>query len=136
MAKLSKFGAAFAAARKAGKQEFTFGGKKYHTRTKEDMSVSAKDAPTPKARPSAKSGASRSTAGKASPKSGAARSTAGKVQPKAAVSGASRSTAGKVSPKSGAARSTAGKVQPKTKYQETKTPTGIKLLNRKTYRRY
>jgi hypothetical protein len=46
--------------------------------------------------PAAKSGASRSVAGKVSAKSGASRSTAGKVSPK---SGASRSVAGKASPK-------------------------------------
>jgi cell pole-organizing protein PopZ len=39
---MSKFGDAFAAARKAGKKEFTFNGKKYHTRTKEDETKRAK----------------------------------------------------------------------------------------------
>jgi hypothetical protein len=34
--KTSSFGAAFAAARKAGKKEFTWNGKRYHTRTKEE----------------------------------------------------------------------------------------------------
>jgi len=33
---VSKFGDAFAAARKAGKKVFTFNGKKYNTRTKDD----------------------------------------------------------------------------------------------------
>lgn len=46
---MSKFGDAFAAARKAGKAEFTFNGKKYHTKTKEEM---ADKGPTkPKSRP-------------------------------------------------------------------------------------
>jgi hypothetical protein len=40
---MSKFGDAFAAARKAGKEEFTFNGKKYHTRTK-DEEMAAKTA--------------------------------------------------------------------------------------------
>lgn len=92
MAKLSKFGAAFAAARKAGKKEFTFGGKRFNTKMAADT---PKKAPTPTAAPRRQSGAT---------------STAGKVKPQ---SGASRSTAGKVSAKSGASRSTAGKVQPK-----------------------
>ena len=34
--KVSDFGSAFSAARKAGKKEFTYKGKKYHTRTKEE----------------------------------------------------------------------------------------------------
>ena len=34
--KVSAFGSAFADARKAGKKEFDFGGKKYHTRTAEE----------------------------------------------------------------------------------------------------
>lgn len=36
MAKMSAFGRAFAEARKRGDKEFTFGGKKFHTRTKEE----------------------------------------------------------------------------------------------------
>lgn len=52
----SSFGSAFAAARKAGKKEFTWNGKKYHTKTKEEMG--GKGAPatssSPKGRPSAR----------------------------------------------------------------------------------
>lgn len=51
MAKNSKFGSAFAAARKAGKKEFTYGGKKYNTRTKEDGKAK-KETPKPTPRPS------------------------------------------------------------------------------------
>lgn len=42
--KLSPFGSAFAAARKAGEKEFTFNGKRYHTKTKEEMMPAAKKA--------------------------------------------------------------------------------------------
>lgn len=78
MAKLSKFGAAFAAARKSGKKEFSFGGKKYNTKVKGE-GESAKKVPTPSSAPRATSGASRSTEGKVSAKSGASRSTEGKT---------------------------------------------------------
>lgn len=40
-----KFGEAFAAARKAGKKEFTHNGKKYHTRTKEEEGKKAPKVP-------------------------------------------------------------------------------------------
>jgi hypothetical protein len=40
---MAKFGDAFAAARKAGKKEFTFDGKRYNTRTREDEAKSAGD---------------------------------------------------------------------------------------------
>jgi hypothetical protein len=43
------FGQAFAAARKAGKKEFMYNGKPYHTRTKEEEAAKAK--PTIKAKP-------------------------------------------------------------------------------------
>lgn len=80
MAKLSKFGAAFKAARSSGKKEFEFGGKKYNTKVKgEGGGGSTKKVPTPSAAPRATSGASRSTEGKVSAKSGASRSTAGKT---------------------------------------------------------
>lgn len=36
---MTKFGEAFKAARKAGKKEFTFGGKKYNTKTKEEAAA-------------------------------------------------------------------------------------------------
>jgi hypothetical protein len=68
---LSKFGAAFKAARKAGKKEFSFGGKSYNTKVKGEDDSSPKKVPTPTAKPSqesAKSGASRSTAGKVTEK--------------------------------------------------------------------
>lgn len=42
---MSKFGDAFSGARKAGKKTFTFGGKSYNTKTKEES------APTPRQRP-------------------------------------------------------------------------------------
>lgn len=96
MAKKSAFGTAFAAARAAGKKTFEFGGKSYTTKRADDPKegAAAKDksvvatakrgldkadkaaaAPSaskvrPKARASAKSGASRSTAGKATPGDG------------------------------------------------------------------
>lgn len=77
----SKFGKAFAAARKAGKKEFSFGGKRYNTKTRDEDAP--KNVPTPTANPAkAKSGASRSTEGKVSAKSGASRSTSGKVTEK------------------------------------------------------
>ena len=47
--KVSEFGSAFADARKAGKKEFDFGGKKYHTRTaEEDRRFKAAKAQKPK----------------------------------------------------------------------------------------
>lgn len=51
---MSSFGKAFAAARKAGKKNFTFGGKSYHTKTKEEMAP-----PIPKDRPERKGGSVR-----------------------------------------------------------------------------
>ena len=50
----SKFGKAFAAARKAGKKEFSFGGKKYNTKLKGEGGSSAK-VPTPTKRPQSQS---------------------------------------------------------------------------------
>ena len=47
---LSKFGAAFAAARKAGKATFTFGGKAYTTKLREEVNSST---PTPPPKPKA-----------------------------------------------------------------------------------
>lgn len=81
MAKLSKFGAAFKAARAAGKKEFEFGGKKYNTKVKGEgggASKAPKKVPTPTSRQGADAG-SGGRATKAAPKSGASRSTAGKV---------------------------------------------------------
>jgi len=49
---MSAFGTAFAAARKAGKKEFTWNGKQYHTKTKEEMSKPVAST-GPKARPKA-----------------------------------------------------------------------------------
>lgn len=46
MAKLSNFGAAFRAARKAGKKTFTFGGKAYTTKLREEV-----ETPTPPKKP-------------------------------------------------------------------------------------
>lgn len=46
---LSKFGAAFKAARKAGKKEFSFGGKSYNTKLKGEGA--SKKVPTPSKRP-------------------------------------------------------------------------------------
>lgn len=46
MAKNTAFGKAFASARKAGKKNFSFGGKSYTTKTKEESSP-----PVPKDRP-------------------------------------------------------------------------------------
>lgn len=62
----SKFGKAFAAARKSGKKEFSFGGKSYNTKVKEDGPANV---PTPKARPvgaKASASASKPTEAKAS----------------------------------------------------------------------
>lgn len=52
----TKFGSAFAAARKAGKKEFTWNGKRYHTRTKEEEAARTKKtaAPKPKVTPKRK----------------------------------------------------------------------------------
>lgn len=75
---VSAFGKAFRAARKAGKKEFSFGGKKYNTKMKGEG-----DVPKPTPRPD--SGAARSTKGKVSAKSGASRSTEGKVKPKSSA---------------------------------------------------
>lgn len=49
---MSKFGEAFKAARAAGKKEFKFGGKKYNTKTKEE--VGGKSPAVPKRRPDSK----------------------------------------------------------------------------------
>jgi hypothetical protein len=53
---MSKFGEAFSAARKAGKKQFTFNGKKYHTRTREEEAARKKKSSstsnaTPKTKP-------------------------------------------------------------------------------------
>jgi hypothetical protein len=69
----------FAAARKAGKKTFSFEGKSYNTKL---APSTPKKGPVPATKPSQespKSGASRSTSGKASATSGASRSTADKV---------------------------------------------------------
>lgn len=82
MAKLSKFGAAFKAARAAGKKEFEFGGKKYNTKQKGESGGVAAKAPKRVPTPTSRQGADAGSGGratKASPKSGASRSTAGKV---------------------------------------------------------
>lgn len=65
---LSKFGKAFAEARKSGKKEFSFGGKSYNTKLKED---GPKKVPTPTAKPAqvkakASAGASKPAEAKAS----------------------------------------------------------------------
>lgn len=62
----SKFEKAFASARKSGKKEFSFGGKSYNTKLKDD---GPKNVPTPKARPvgaKASASASKGTEAKAS----------------------------------------------------------------------
>jgi hypothetical protein len=82
----SKFGRAFAEARKAGKKVFSFNGKSYNTKLKEDSGT-----PTPTPRPAraadtAKSGASQSVSGKAKgAQSGASRSTEGKGAPEVGI---------------------------------------------------
>lgn len=53
---MPSFKEAFASARKAGKKEFTWNGKRYHTRLKEETKKSSsapKTSPRPKARPKA-----------------------------------------------------------------------------------
>jgi len=47
----SAFEKAFAAARKAGKKQFSFGGKQYHTRTKEEEAGKSSGPMKPKPRP-------------------------------------------------------------------------------------
>ena len=48
-----KFGDAFASARKAGKKEFEWNGKMYHTRTKEEEAAKSKPAPKAETAPKA-----------------------------------------------------------------------------------
>ncbi|AGC35545.1 hypothetical protein RHEph01_gp034 [Rhizobium phage RHEph01] len=50
---MTSFGDAFKAARKAGKTTFKFGGKSYHTKTKDEMAKTTKAVPTPTQRPEA-----------------------------------------------------------------------------------
>jgi hypothetical protein len=52
---MTSFGDAFKAARKSGKTTFKFGGKSYHTKTKDEMASTKKAAsvPTPTPRPAA-----------------------------------------------------------------------------------
>jgi hypothetical protein len=50
---MTSFGDAFKAARKAGKTTFKFGGKSYHTKTKDEMAKTKKAVPTPSPRPEA-----------------------------------------------------------------------------------
>ena len=76
----SKFGTAFAAARKAGKKTFTFNGKSYTTKVAKET---PKSAPVPSAAPRGKSGAAQGASGKVSTKSGASRSASGKASVKA-----------------------------------------------------
>ena len=69
---LSKFGAAFKAARKSGKKEFSFGGKSYNTKVKGEGDE-PKKVPTPTAKPAqvkakASASASKPTEAKASTK--------------------------------------------------------------------
>ena len=62
--KMAGFKEAFRAARKSGKKVFTWDGKSYNTKLKEDSKLPSK-APKPTSNPAkAKSGASRSTSGK------------------------------------------------------------------------
>lgn len=55
---LSKFGAAFKAARKAGKKEFSFGGKKFTTKTREEGKT-----PTPTPKPARAQGKASASVG-------------------------------------------------------------------------
>ncbi|SCW77084.1 hypothetical protein SAMN02927900_04764 [Rhizobium mongolense subsp. loessense] len=48
---MPSFGDAFKAARAAGKTTFKFGGKSYHTKTKDEMAKTKKAVPTPTPRP-------------------------------------------------------------------------------------
>ncbi len=61
----SKFGAAFKAAKKAGKKVFSFGGKSYNTKEEKTVKTPS-SAPTPTSRPSkaAKTGTKRGRSGK------------------------------------------------------------------------
>lgn len=70
-----KFGDAFAAARKAGKKEFTWSGKRYNTKTKEEA---AKKAPKPATRTTARPGSASGSAkaGSSSSKSSGASGSA------------------------------------------------------------
>lgn len=60
---MASFGKAFSSARKAGKKEFTWQGKRYNTRL---AGETPSRAPTPSAAPRGSSGASRSVSGKTS----------------------------------------------------------------------
>lgn len=60
---MASFGKAFSSARKAGKKEFTWKGKRYNTRL---AGETPSRAPTPSAAPRGSSGASRSVSGKTS----------------------------------------------------------------------
>lgn len=48
---MTAFGDAFKAAKSAGKTTFKFGGKSYHTKTKDEMTKTKKAVPTPTPRP-------------------------------------------------------------------------------------
>lgn len=50
---MTAFGDAFKAARKSGKTTFKFGGKSYHTKTKDEMAKTKKAVPVPTPRPEA-----------------------------------------------------------------------------------
>lgn len=50
---VSNFGKAFKAARASGKKEFTFGGKRYHTRTADEEKKTAAPAKASAAKPAA-----------------------------------------------------------------------------------
>lgn len=87
----SKFESAFASARKAGKKTFSFNGKSYNTKVASPSSA-PKSAPTPTSRQGQDKGSggratsasqtSRPSSNKVSAKSGASRSTAGKTETK------------------------------------------------------
>ena len=85
----SKFSEAFASARKSGKKEFSFGGKKYNTKLKEDGKKTPSKAPTPTSRSNAVSGMAKkqpsysglSDIAKNTPKKAAPKSTPVKSMP-------------------------------------------------------
>lgn len=90
MAKQSKFGSAFKSARSAGKKEFTFNGKKYNTKTRDDLKKTPVPAEKPKS--SEPTGPKTRPRNKAADKqkSTATKSTAPKSQTSASSSSATK----------------------------------------------
>jgi hypothetical protein len=110
MAKMSAFGKAFAEARKRGDKEFTFGGKKFHTRTKEDEAAAK---PKAESKPVSTAGAIASRNVKSTPKIDMPKMPDTKVERREPVS-----TAGAIA--SGNVKSTPKVEMPDTKVERKK----------------